>query len=128
MSQGYFNFCPFRDQILFLDSDGKVERFHITGPSSLKKLEHLGSKGGERIMALTSCGSTIITCHTELLLFYWPVKSTLRLQSSIPTAISDASFYDKNPGPMFCDIRSKILIVCDKHKNLTGNAVFIYNF
>jgi hypothetical protein len=130
MSQGYFNFCPFRDQILFLAYDGKVEQFHITGPSSLKDLGHLGSRDGEDITSLTSCGSTIITCHTKSETFSFRRKSTLRLQSSIPTSTSDAEFSRGYAGPMCCDLRSKILVVCEMYQRFTdyGRTVFIYNF
>ncbi|XP_056018237.1 uncharacterized protein LOC125670779 [Ostrea edulis] len=129
MSEGYFNFCPFRDQILFLANDGKVEQFHITIPSSLKELGHLRSKEGEEITSLTSCGSTIITCHTSFFLSYWPSMSTLRLQSSISTATSEADFNTRCPGPMCCDLRSKILVVCQGYQRFRdhSNTVFIYN-
>ncbi|XP_048760959.2 uncharacterized protein LOC125670067 [Ostrea edulis] len=126
MSQGYFNFCPFRNQILFLANDGKVEQFHITGPSSLENLGHLGSTDGEKITALTSCGSTIITCHTKSVLF-GSSTSMLRLQSSIPTAISNANVNIGFQGLMCCNIRSKVLVVCERYQR-NKETVFIYTF
>jgi hypothetical protein len=101
MSQGYFNFCPFRDQIMFLAYDGKVEQFHITGPSSLKDLGHMGSRDGEYITSqITSCGITIITCHTKSETFSFRRKSALSLQSSISTATCEAEFSRGYAGPM----------------------------
>lgn len=118
ISNGYFDFCPFRDQIMFLSTDEKAYQLYLTGPSRLQTLGELGSRNGEKLTALRASGSTMITCHTEstgLLPFMASETSVLRLQGSIPSSGCEINFENKCAGAMHFDVRSRILVVCEKN-------------
>lgn len=129
MSDGYFNFCPYRDQILFLSASGKAKQFQITGPSSLEDLKHLDFKKSYKMSTLVSLGSAIITCHKK---FKLPLvyKSVIHLMGSGKSGKTSVRFKGENPGPMCCDVRSRTIIVCEKPNIFSdrGKTVYVYKF
>lgn len=128
MSNGYFDFCPFRDQIVFLSTDGKAYQLYLTGPSRLKTLGELGSRNGEKLTALRSSGSTVITCHTEStgpIPFLASETSVLRLQGPIPSSGCEINFENKCAGAIHFDVRSRILVVCE---NRGSKYVYVLKF
>ena len=126
---GYFDFCPFSDQILFLTNKGGVERFTLTGPSRLESLRELDSKNREALTAIRSVGNMKITCYTKMIScfpFCCRSENRNRLQLHTPgfsVPGCKASLGKTLAGPMFLDIRSRKLLVCDKSRN---NSYFLY--
>lgn len=128
-NDGYFDFCPFSDQILFLTNKGGVERFTLTGPSRLESLRELDSRNGEALTAIRSVGNMKITCYTKMIScfpFCCRSENRNRLQLHTPgfsVPGCKASLGKTLAGPMFLDIRSRKLLVCDKSRN---NSYFLY--
>lgn len=131
MSDGYFSFCPYRDQISFLSANGKAKQFQLTGPSSLEHLSLLDFKKSQRykMSTLVSSGGAIITCHKKykLSLTY---KTVINIIGSGKSGKASFSFNGKNPGPMCCDVRSRTIVVCEQPKMFTdrGKTVYVYKF
>lgn len=128
MSDGYFNFCPYRDQILFLSANGKAKQFQITGPSSLEHLSHLDIKN-YKMSTLILSGSTLIACHKKYK-FFRANKTVIHLMGSGKTWEMEKRFNGENPGPMCCDVRSRTIVVCEQPKTFTdrGKTVYVYKF
>lgn len=128
MSDGYFNFCPYRDQILFLSANGKAKQFQITGPSSLEHLSHFDIKN-YKMATLILSGSTLIACHKKDK-FLPANKTIIHLMGSGKTWEMEKSFNGENPGPMCCDVRSRTIVVCEQPKTFTdrGKTVYVYKF
>ena len=125
LSNGYFDFCPLRDEILFLMNDRTATRFNLTGPSQLESLGEMGPKNGETLTAIRSSGNMKITCHTENYNSYFsPEKSTLRLFGSRSSPVCEIIFGGKCVGPVYFDVRSKKLVICEKNGSKT---FYLYN-
>ena len=128
---GYFDFCPFSDQILFLTNKGRVDRFTLTGPSRLESLRELDSRNGEALTAIRSVGNMKITCYTIMSCFplsynlsMCPPTNTLKLHTpGFSDPGCEISLGEILAGPMFLDARSRKLLVCDKSKS---NACFLF--
>ena len=127
LTDGYFDFCPLRDEILYLMNDGTATRFYLTGPSLLESLGEMGPKHGETLTAIRSSGNMKITCHTENYSSYLPVrfagKTILRLRGSRSSQICEIPFDGNFVGPIYFDIRSRKLVVCEKKKS---NTCYMY--
>lgn len=133
MSDGYFNFCPYRDQILFLSASGKAKQFQMTGPSSLEHLSLLDFKKSQRykMSTLVSSGGAIITCHKKYKLsLTCTYKTVIHLIGSGKSRKTSVIFHGENPGPMCCDVRSRTIIVCEQPSIFTdrGKTVYVYKF
>ena len=127
LTDGYFDFCPLRDEILFLKNDRTATRFYLTGPSQLESLGEMGPKNGETLTAIRSSGNMKITCHTEKNSSINPFssrKSTLRLYGSLSSPVCEIIFGGKCVGPFYFDVRSRKLIVCEKENSKT---FYLYN-
>ena len=127
LSNGYFDFCPFRDQILFLTTYGTAARFHLTGPSCLETLGNLGSKQEETLTAIRSSGNILITCHTENYTYHWITsleKSILRFHIPLQSPASEISFEGTSAGPMYFNDKSRELFVFERIKS---NSYYEYS-
>ena len=127
LSNGYFDFCPFRDQILFLTTSGTAARFHLTGPSCLESLGKLGSRQEETLTAIRSCGNMLITCHTENYYYHWIPsleKSTLRFHNPSQFPASEISFEGTSAGPMYFNAKSRKLVVFE---GIKSDKFYVYN-
>lgn len=127
VANGYFDYCPIRDQILFLGNDGIAKKFHITGPSHLESPE-VGSKKGEKILSLRSRGSTVILCQKKS--EFLSSRCALLLHSTLHSAASSTETPVDDPGPMHFNMRSRVLLVTEKHQmfNDRGNTAYVYKF
>ena len=125
LSNGYFDFCPFRDQILFLTTYGTAARFHLTGPSCLETLGNLGSRQEETLTALRSYGNMLITCHTENYNYHWfpsLEKSTLRFHNHLQSPASEISFEGTSAGPVY--FKSRKLVVFE---GIKSDTFYVYD-
>lgn len=128
MREGYFSYCPYRDQILFLASNGKAKQFQITGPSVLEHLSLLDIKN-YKMSTLILSGSTLIACHRKDKLLR-ANKTVIHLMGSGKTWEMEKKFNGENSGPVSCDVRSRTIVVCEKLKILDDRSktVHVYKF
>lgn len=128
MREGYFSYCPYRDQILFLASNGKAKQFQITGPSVLEHLSLLDIKN-YKMSTLILSGKTLIACHRKYK-FLRTNKTVIYLMGSGKTWEMEKKFNGENSGPISCDVRSRTIVVCEKLKLLDDRSktVHVYKF